>query len=107
MGAIMFAILETGGKQYKVSAGDKIKVSKIEAELDKLMVFDKILLIDNNGVVTVGRPYVKGAVVEAKLVRQGRDRKKIVFKYHAKARYRKLKGHRQHFTEAQITKISG
>ena len=102
----MFAILEAGGKQYKVSEGDKIKVSKTEAMLDKPMVFDKVLLIDNDGAVTVGKPYVKGAVVEAKLIRQGRDRKKIVFKYHAKTRYRKMKGHRQHFTEAQITKIT-
>ncbi len=102
----MFVILESGGKQYKVSEGDKIKISKTEALPDKPMVFDKILLVDNGGVVTVGKPYIKGAVVEAKLVRQGRDRKKIVFKYHAKSRYRKMKGHRQHFTEAQITKIS-
>ncbi len=102
----MFVILESGGKQYKVSEGDKIKISKTEALPDKPMVFDKILLVDNDGVVTVGKPYIKGAVVEAKLVRQGRDRKKIVFKYHAKSRYRKMKGHRQHFTEAQITKIS-
>jgi large subunit ribosomal protein L21 len=102
----MFVILESGGKQYKVSEGDKIKISKTEALPDKPMIFDKVLLVDNDGVVTVGKPYIDGATVEAKLVRQGRDKKKIVFKYHAKSRYRKMKGHRQHFTEAQITKIS-
>ncbi len=102
----MFVILESGGKQYKVSEGDKIKISKTEALPDKPMVFDKILLVDKDGAVTVGKPYIDGATVEANLIRQGRDRKKIVFKYHAKSRYRKMKGHRQHFTEAQITKIS-
>lgn len=103
----MFAVIETGGKQYKVSPGDKIKVEKLIVEAGRDFVFDKVLLIGNDGNFKLGRPYVDGAKVEAKVVRQARDRKKIVFKYHSKTRYRKKKGHRQYFTEAEIIKISG
>lgn len=103
----MFAVIETGGKQYKVSPGDKIKIEKLNVEAGRDFVFDKVLLIGDESNFKLGRPYVGGAKVEAKVVRQARDRKKIVFKYHSKTRYRKKKGHRQHFTEAEITKISG
>ncbi|OGY58907.1 MAG: 50S ribosomal protein L21 [Candidatus Colwellbacteria bacterium RIFCSPHIGHO2_12_FULL_43_12] len=103
----MFAVIETGGKQYKVSAGDKIKVEKLEAEPGASFVFDKVLLVGDENNIKLGRPYLSGAKVEAKIIKNARDRKKIVFKYHSKTRYRKKKGHRQHFTEAEITKISG
>lgn len=103
----MFAVIETGGKQYKVSAGDKIKVEKLEAEPGASFVFDKVLLVGDENSIKLGRPYLSGAKVEAKIIKNARDRKKIVFKYHSKTRYRKKKGHRQHFTEAEITKISG
>ncbi|OGY57932.1 MAG: 50S ribosomal protein L21 [Candidatus Colwellbacteria bacterium RIFCSPHIGHO2_02_FULL_43_15] len=103
----MFAVIETGGKQYKVSAGDKIKVEKLEAEAGASFVFDKVLLVGDENNIKLGRPYLSGAKVEAKIIKNARDRKKIVFKYHSKTRYRKKKGHRQHFTEAEITKISG
>ncbi len=103
----MFAVIETGGKQYKVSVGDKIKVEKLEVVPGNSFAFDKILLISDETSFKLGRPYLMGAKVEAKIIRQARDRKKIVFKYHAKARYRKKKGHRQGFTEAEIIKISG
>ncbi|OGY61321.1 MAG: 50S ribosomal protein L21 [Candidatus Colwellbacteria bacterium RIFCSPLOWO2_12_FULL_43_11] len=103
----MFAVIETGGKQYKVSAGDKIKVEKLEAEAGASFVFDKVLLVGDENSIKLGRPYLSGAKVEAKIIKNARDRKKIVFKYHSKTRYRKKKGHRQHFTEAEITKISG
>jgi len=102
----MFAVIETGGKQYKVSAGDKIKVEKLEAEPGASFVFDKVLLVGDENNIKLGRPYLSGAKVEAKIIKNARDRKKIVFKYHSKTRYRKKKGHRQHFTEAEITKIN-
>jgi large subunit ribosomal protein L21 len=102
----MLAIIETGGKQYKVQVGDKIKVEKLNAEQGSNFVFDKVLLKakdDEN--VLVGNPYLKNEKVEAKVLKHGRERKKIVFKYHSKTRYRKKKGHRQHYTLVEITNI--
>lgn len=106
----MFAIIETGSKQYKVSAGDKIKVEKLETEKGQqgdVVSFDKVLLAgtDEND-VQIGKPFISGAKVEAKVIRQGKNDKIIVFKYHSKSRYRKKKGHRQPFTELEITKIT-
>lgn len=103
----MFAVIETGGKQYKVSHGDKVKIEKLPVEAGAKFVFDKVLLVSDGDNLKLGTPYIEGAKVEANILRQARDRKKIVFKYHAKTRYRKKKGHRQHFTEAEIIKISG
>lgn len=100
-----FSIIETGGKQYKVSAGTKVKVEKLEGEAGASVVFDKVLLTADGENVTVGKPYVAAAKVEAKIVQQGRGDKVIVFKYHSKTRYRKKKGHRQDFTEVEIVKI--
>jgi large subunit ribosomal protein L21 len=102
----MLAIIETGGKQYKVQVGDQIKVEKLNAEEGSNFVFDKVLLKakdDEN--VLVGNPYLKNEKVEAKVLKHGRERKKIVFKYHSKTRYRKKKGHRQHYTLVEITNI--
>lgn len=102
----MLAIIETGGKQYKVQVGDKIKVEKLNAEEGSNFVFDKVLLKakdDEN--VLVGNPYLKNEKVEAKVLKHGRERKKIVFKYHSKTRYRKKKGHRQHYSLVEITNI--
>lgn len=100
-----FSIIETGGKQYKVSAGQKIKVEKLNAEAGDSFVFDKVLLVVDGEKVEIGTPYIAGAKVEAKVLRQARERKKIVFKYHSKTRYKKKKGHRQHFTEVLVEKI--
>lgn len=97
-----FAIIETGGKQYKVSAGVKIKVEKLNAKEGDNFTFDKVLLSADGDSVKIGAPYVAGAKVEAKVLRQARDRKKIVFKYHSKTRYKKKKGHRQFFSELEI-----
>lgn len=99
-----FAVIETGGKQYKVSAGQKIKVEKLPGEKGGKLSFDKVLLRSAGGNVEVGTPYLK-ASVEAELLDQGRDEKKIIFRYHSKTRYRKLKGHRQPHTELEIKKI--
>ncbi len=100
-----FAVIESGGKQYKVSAGDKIRVEKLKAEEGGVFVFDKVLMVVDGDKVEVGMPYLPGEKVEVKVLKQGRDKKKIVFRYHSKTRYRKKKGHRQPFTEMEITKI--
>ncbi len=101
----MFAVIETGGKQYKVAQGQKLKIEKLETEAGSAVSFDKVLLKGEGENVTVGAPYINGAKVEAKVVQQGRADKVIVFKYHSKTRYRKKKGHRQPFTEVEITSI--
>ncbi|KKU15488.1 50S ribosomal protein L21 [Candidatus Wolfebacteria bacterium RIFCSPLOWO2_01_FULL_45_19] len=101
-----FAVIETGGKQYKVSVGQKIRIEKLPEAEGAEFKFDKVLLVVNGENVKVGQPYVDGASVEVKVLKQGRDKKKIVFRYHSKTRYRKKKGHRQHFTELEITKIN-
>ena len=100
-----FAIIQTGGKQYKISEGQKIKIEKLNAEAGADFILDKILLVAGEESVKIGTPYVEGAKVAAKILKQGRDKKKIVFRYHSKTRYRKKKGHRQHFTEVEVGKI--
>ncbi len=101
----MFAVIETGGKQYRVAAGNKLKVEKLEAEVNGNVVFDKVLLTVDGEKVNLGKPLVAGAKVEAKVLAQGRADKLIVFKYHSKTRRRKKNGHRQPFTEVEITAI--
>ena len=100
-----FAIIETGGKQYKVSAGQKVKVERLNATEGGSFAFDKVLLRADGEKVEVGTPYLSNTKVEAKVLREGRNRKKIVFKYHSKTRQRKKKGHRQHFTEIEIIRV--
>ncbi len=102
---MIFAVIETGGKQYKVQPGEKLKVEKLNAKEGDSFKFDKVLLVADGDKVEVGLPHLKDAVVEAKVLKQGRAPKKIVFKYHSKTRYRKRKGHRQEFTELEIVKI--
>jgi len=103
---IMLAVIETGGKQYVVSPGTKIKIEKIETEKGKEALFDKVLLSEKENSFEIGRPYLEGSVVKGEVVSQARDRKKIVFKFHSKNRYDKKKTHRQAFTEVKITSIS-
>lgn len=104
-----FAVIETGGKQYRVSVGDVLKIEKIigdHKEGDSI-VFDKVLLTDNGKDMTnIGTPYVSGAKVSATLVEIGRSKKVIVMKYKQKSRYLKKNGHRQPFFKVQINKIS-
>lgn len=100
-----FAVIETGGKQYIVTPGQKLKVEKLIANEGDSFKFDKVLLTADGDKVEVGLPHVKGAVVEAKVLKQGRADKVLIFKYHSKTRYRKRKGHRQMFTELEIVKI--
>lgn len=101
-----FAVIKTGGKQYIVSPGQKLRIEKIEAEEGSNVVFDNVLLLSRDDKVQVGAPLVKDATVEAKALKQGRAKKVIVFKYHNKTRMRKKRGHRQHFTEVQVEKIN-
>ena len=99
------AVIETGGKQYVVAPGQKLKIEKLEAEVNGSIVFDKVLMTTDGENVKVGDPYVSGAQVDAKVITQNRHKKLIVFKYHSKTRQRKKKGHRQYFTEVEITSI--
>ncbi len=88
-----------------MSPGQKIKIEKLSAKEGDNFIFDKVLLSVDGENVKIGAPYVEGAKVEGKILRQARDKKKIVFKYHSKTRYRKKKGHRQHFTEVLISSL--
>ena len=100
----MYAIIATGGKQYRVSEGDVLYIEKIDAEVDSTVSFD-VLLVENEGDVKVGTPVVEGVKVEGKVVGQIRGEKIIVFKYKAKKNYRRKQGHRQPYTKVEITKI--
>ncbi len=88
-----------------MSQGQKIKVEKLDAAEGGNFIFDKVLLVADDKEIKIGTPYIEGAKIEAKLLKQGRDKKKIVFRYHSKTRYRKKKGHRQHFTEVETVSI--
>jgi len=102
----MFAVIKTGGKQYLVSPGDKIKIEKLDVEEKKEIVFDEVLLVvKDKKNVKIGDPLVKGAKVKAKVIKQDKAKKIIIFKYKAKKRYQKKKGHRQPYTEVEILKI--
>ena len=100
----MYAIIATGGKQYRVSEGDVLYIEKIDAEVDSTVSFD-VLLVENNGDVKVGTPVVEGVKVEGKVEAQTRGEKIIVFKYKSKKNYRRKQGHRQPYTKVEITKI--
>jgi len=109
----MFAVIKTGGKQYKVAEGDILRVEKLETD-GKEVVFDNVLLVVNpdakgngaGGEVKLGQPIVSGAKVSAKVLEEGKGDKKIVFRYKSKTRQHKKKGHRQPYTKIQITKIT-
>lgn len=102
----MYAIIKTGGKQYRVQEGDILRVEKLNAEEGQEIEFDEVLAVSKDDGLTIGTPCVEGAKVEAKILGQGKGEKVIVFKYKAKKNYRKKQGHRQPFTEVQITKIN-
>jgi large subunit ribosomal protein L21 len=102
----MFAIINTGGKQYKVSEGDLLKVEKITADLDSIVELTDVLAVSSgDGELTLGNPLVEGARVTAKVIAHGKAKKVIVFKFKAKKDYRKKQGHRQPFTKILIEKI--
>ena len=101
----MFAVIKTGGKQYLISPGDKIKIEKVDKEEEKEITFKEVLLLNKGKVVKIGSPLVKGVEVIGKVLRQGRAKKVTILKYKAKKRYQKKKGHKQPFTEIEILKI--
>lgn len=101
----MYAIIATGGKQYKVAEGDIIKVEKLGVEAGEAVVFDQVLVV-NNGEVKVGNPTVAGASVTASVVKEGKAKKIIVYKYKRKSGYHKKNGHRQQYTQVKIEKIN-
>ena len=102
----MYAIIESCGRQYKVSEGDVVFFEKLDAEEGKKVSFDKVILVSDEKKVEVGTPYVKGVKVEGKVLEHGKGKKIIVYKYKAKKNYRRTQGHRQPFTKVEITKIS-
>ena len=101
----MYAIIESCGKQYKVAEGDVVFFEKLDAEEGKKVIFDKVILVSEEGKVQVGAPYVKGVKVEGKVVSHGKGKKIIVFKMKAKKNYRRKQGHRQPYTKVEITTI--
>lgn len=100
-----YAIVETGGKQYRVQPGDVLRIEKLKANEGDSIVLDKVLAVSQDGKLTVGNPYVEGAKVTATVKAQGKAPKIIVFKYHNKTNYRRKTGHRQPFTAVTIEKI--
>ena len=102
----MTSIIETGGKQYKVSEGDVIFIEKLPAEADEVVTFDKVLAVIGDDTQAIGEPYVEGAKVTAKVVKNGKSKKVIVYKMHPKKGSRRKQGHRQPYTKVQIETIS-
>lgn len=103
----MYAILKTGGKQYKVSEGDVIYVEKLGLQAGAEYTFTEVLAVGTDDGLKVGAPYLEGATVSAKAVKEGRSKKIIVYKYKPKKGYHKKQGHRQAYTKLQIEKING
>lgn len=104
-GMSVFAVIKTGGKQYVVKPGDRIKVEKIEGNIGDTVEISEVLLVNKNGEVKIGTPTVEGAKVIASIVEQGRSPKIIVFKKKPKKGYKRKKGHRQYFTTLEIKEI--
>ncbi len=101
----MYAIIETGGKQYRVSTGQVLKVEKIDANPGDTVSIDKVLFLSKDGAVVAGSPYIDGAVVKASVMETSKDRKVVVFKMKPRKGYRRLRGHRQFFTKIRINDI--
>lgn len=102
----MYAIIETGGKQYKVEAGDTVFIEKLDAEADSEYTFDKVIAVGTDDGISVGAPYVEGATVTAKVVKNGKAKKVTVFTYKPKKNEKRKMGHRQPYTKVEISTIN-
>lgn len=103
----MYAVIKTGGKQYRVSAGEKVKIESIPAEVGSLIELNQVLMVADGDKITAGTPLVAGAVVKATVVAHGRGEKLTIFKLRRRKHYRKTLGHRQNYTEIEINNITG
>ncbi len=101
----MYAVIKTGGKQYKVAAGEKLKIEKLAGDVGSKLVIDKVLMINDGANTTIGAPLIAGATVNATVLSHGRADKVMIFKFRRRKHYRKTQGHRQSFTEIQIGEI--
>jgi large subunit ribosomal protein L21 len=102
----MYAVIKTGGKQYRVSEGDRLRIEKLVGDTGSSVTFDEVLMLGGDK-VAVGKPLVAGAKVTAKIVNQDRAKKVIIFKFRRRKNYRRKRGHRQPFTEILITGVAG
>lgn len=102
----MYAVIETGGKQYQVKAGDEVFIEKLDAEADDKVTFDKVMMIGSDKETTIGSPYVEGATVSAKVLKNGKSKKITVFTYKPKKGEKTKMGHRQPYTKVQIEAIN-
>ena len=103
----MYAIIETGGKQYKVEEGQELSIELLHKEAGEVVDIDKVLMVQKDGALTVGKPYVDGAKVTLKVLENAKAKKVVVFKFKAKKNYRRKKGHRQPFTKVVVEKFEG
>ena len=101
-----YAIVRTGGKQYRVAQGDRVDIEKIAGEVGQEVTLDDVLMIGGNGDTKIGTPRVEGASVTARIIEQGRGKKVLVFKFKRRKDYKKMRGHRQYYTRLEITGIS-
>ncbi|HEY8353634.1 MAG TPA: 50S ribosomal protein L21 [Methylophilaceae bacterium] len=101
----MYAVIKTGGKQYRVAAGDKLRVERLASEVGSDVTFDQVLMLADGDNVTIGAPLVDGASVQARVLAHGRGEKVMIFKFRRRKHYRKTQGHRQDYTEVEIGAI--
>jgi len=102
----MYAVIKTGGKQYRVSSGEKLKVEQLAADVGSQITIDQVLLVADGDNISIGKPLVKGAKVQATVVNHGRGDKVRVFKMRRRKHFKKQQGHRQNYTEIQVDQIS-
>jgi large subunit ribosomal protein L21 len=106
MGGVMYAVVKTGGKQYRVSAGEKLRIEQIGAEVGQEIVLDQVLMVADGEALKLGAPLVSGATVKARVLSHGRGDKVHIFKMRRRKHYRKSQGHRQNYTEIEILGIA-